>query len=307
MSAPHDDPYRILGVDRGATDAAIRAAYRKLAKTHHPDLNPGKPEVEEQFKRISAAYGLLSDPDKRARYDRGEIDASGNEVPPQRAYYRDFGDRGKYRSGPGFEADDLDLDSVFARAFGDRFRGAGGVNLRGGDVHYSLTVDFVDAATGVTRRLTLPDGRALDVTVPAGLQDGQVLRLRGQGQPGFGDGPPGDALIEVSVAPDPVFRRDGNDILLTLPVTLTEAVLGARIDVPTIGGPVTVTVPAGSGTGTRLRLKGRGIAGGSQLIDLEVVVPPADEPELAAFLKGWQPRHAADPRRELERRPRRTR
>ena len=295
-----EDPYDVLGVQREATPDAIRAAYRKLAKRHHPDLNPGKPEAAEKFKAISAAHELLSDADKRARFNRGEIDASGAEKPPERGFYRDYGDmagRAKYRADTGFDPEDL--DSIFGQAFGAR-RGGGGFTARGMDAQYSLTVSFLDAANGTVRRLTLPDGQTLDVTIPAGLRDGHVLRLRGKGHPGMGGGPPGDALVEITVAPHPRFRREGNDIILALPVTLKEAVLGAALEVPTIKGAVRLRIPAGSGTGTRLRLRDRGVSGGHQFVELQVVLPPGDEPELAAFLASWTPRQASDPRSGME-------
>ncbi len=303
-----DDPYTVLGVQRTDDEATIRAAYRKLAKKFHPDVNPGKPEAAERFKAIASAYDLLSDADKRARYDRGEIDASGNERPPPQYTYRDFGDAGgreKYRADGEFAAEDL--EDILAQAFGRGGSPGGGgrsrrpFTMRGGDAHYALTVGFVDAAAGTTRRITLPDGRTLDVTIPAGLEDGHVLRLKGQGNPGIGGGPPGDALVEITVAPHPRFRREGDDIVLTLPVSIKEAVLGASLEVPTIKGTVRVSVPANSGTGTRLRLRGRGIAGkGHQYVELQVVLPPGDEPALAAFLRDWTPAHPFDPRAGLE-------
>src|ERR1700733_1503337 len=199
------DPYEVLGVEKTASEAAIRAAYRKLAKRHHPDLNPGKPEAAERFKEINAANDILSDTEKRARYDRGEIDAAGNEVPPERPFYRDFGDAPgseKYHANVNPE----DLESIFAHAFGRggaRPGATGGrrFNARGPDAHYTLTVGFLDAANGPTRRITLPEGRTLDVRIPAGVRDGHILRLKGQGMPGLGDGPPGDALVEIAVAP----------------------------------------------------------------------------------------------------------
>jgi DnaJ-class molecular chaperone len=288
------DPYQILGVERTATEDQIRAAYRKLAKRHHPDLNPGNAKAEEAFKEIASAHGLLSDPTKRARFDRGEIDASG-AGPPERPFYRDFGDdgdRAKYRSDAAFTEDDL--ESILGRAFRDRMRH--GFSAGGDDAHYALTVDFLDAANGAVRRLSLPDGRTIDVTIPAGLKDGQVLRLKGQGIPGLGKAKPGDALIEVRVAPHALFRRDGNDVVLELPVTVQEAILGAKIEVPTIKGPISLTIPPNSSTGTRLRLKERGISGGHQYVDLKIVLPPMGEPELADFLKTWKPRHAFNPR-----------
>ncbi len=300
------DPYDVLGVRRGNSDETIRKAYRKLAKKHHPDLNPGKPEAAERFKAINAANDLLSDPEKRARFDRGEIDAEGHEAAP-RGFWREHGDAGRARggfanagAGGGFSAEDL--ESLFGQAFrgggfGEDFANA---TRRGGDVQYSLTVDFLDAARGAVRRLTLPDGRTLDVTIPPGLRDGHVLRLKGQGRPGRNGGPAGDALVEISVAPHPYFRREGDDIVLRLPITLQEAVLGAAVDVPTLQGRVRVTVPAGSANGRRLRLKGRGIGSGHQYVELEVVLPRQHEPALAEFLRGWTPAHPFDPRAGLE-------
>ena len=298
------DPYETLGLKRTADDAAIRSAYRKLAKKHHPDLNPGKPEAAETFKEINAANDLLSDPDKRGKFDRGEIDAAGNEMRQERQYYRDFKD------GPGREryagnVDPEDLESIFAQAFAGR-RGrqgaAGGqrFSARGSDAHSTLTVSFLDAANGTTRRITLPEGRTLDVRIPAGVEDGHMLRLKGQGMAGIGDGAPGDAIVEIAVAPHPLFHREGDDVIVELPVTVQEAVVGASLEVPTIKGKVRLTVPPGSGTGTRLRLRGRGIREGHQFVQLHVVLPPGEEPELAAFLKTWKPRNPLDPRAGLE-------
>src|SRR5579863_9500027 len=208
------DPYDILGVQKSDSANAIRAAYRKLAKKHHPDLNPGKPEAAERFKEISVAYELLSDADKRARYDRGEIDATGTEVPPQRPFYRDYADaagQSRYRGHTGFDPENL--EDILAQAFGGR--GAGGpggahFTARGGDARYTLTVGFLDAANGTSRRITLPEGKTLDVRIPAGVNDGHVLRLKGQGMPGYGGGAQGDALVEIVVAPHPLFRREGD-------------------------------------------------------------------------------------------------
>jgi DnaJ-class molecular chaperone len=302
-----DDPYQILGVPKTASEDDIRKAYRKLAKTHHPDLNPGKREAEDKFKAISGAYALLSDPEKRARFDKGEIDASGAETHQQdRRYYRDFGDdagRSKYR--PGFEGGGFDADDL-SGLFEEMFRRGGGAGggarefaMRGQDARYQLAVDFLDAAKGAVRRLTLPDGSTLDVTIPAGLRDGQTLRLKGKGMPGIGNGPPGDAFIEVSVRPHRFFKREGNDIIVELPVTLKEAVLGAKVETPTLEGTVALTIPPHSSTGTRLRLKGRGIAGGHQYVELKVVLPKEDEPELEAFLQSWAPKHEFNPRKDV--------
>lgn len=295
------DPYTILGVERDASPEAIQKAYRKLAKRYHPDLNPGNPEAAEKFKQVAAANDLLSDAEKRARYDRGEIDETGQEKAPERGFYHDFGDaagRRKYRAAAGGIGAE-DLEAIFAQVFGGG-RGGAGFAARGQDVHYGLTVDFLDAANGASRRLTLPDGRTLDVGIPAGLKDGQILRLRGQGEPGLGGAPAGDALIEVSVRPHKLFRREGDDVLIELPVTLQEAVLGAKVTVPTLHGAVALTIPPRSTGGTRLRLKGRGIAGGHQYVELVIVLPSEEEPELARFLESWQPRHPQNPRAKLE-------
>jgi DnaJ-class molecular chaperone len=285
------DPYQTLGVARSATEEDIRAAYRRLAKQHHPDLNPGKRGAEDRFKQISSAYALLSDPQKRARFDRGEIDASGAERGPAPG----SGPRRGAGRGRNFNAEDL--EGFFSRAFGSgRERRA--APDTGEDVQYKVLVDFVDAANGSTQRLTLPDGRVIDLRIPEGVEDGQVLRLKGQGKPAAdGRASAGDALVTVRIAPHRHFRREGNDLLLVLPVTLQEAVLGARIAVPTIKGPVTLSVPPGSGQSTKLRLKGRGIAGGDQYVELRLVLPERPEPELAAFLERWTPRHPFNPRK----------
>jgi DnaJ-class molecular chaperone len=291
------DPYSLLGVARTATADEIKKAYRKLAKQHHPDLNPGNESAATLFKEISGAYDLLSDVDKRARFDRGEIDASGQER-ADAAYYRAYagGPQGaKYRADAGFDPSDLFAD-LFARSgrggMGGGGMGGGDFRARGGDVSYAITIDFLDAAKGVNKRLSFPDGHTLDVNVPAGTADGTVLRLRGQGHQGMGGGPPGDALIDVTVEPHPLFRREGNDIQIDLPVSLTEAVLGGKINVPTIEGAVSMTVPAGSNTGTKLRLRGRGIApkgetAGDQYITLKVMLPREPDEALKDFITGW--------------------
>ena len=301
-------PYEVLGVKPDASADEIRKVYRKLAKQFHPDLNPGKPEAEARFKSISAAYDLLSDPEKRARYDRGEIDETGAERPP-RGYYRGHAEGAEgWRYQPEGERDLSDLEDLFA-AFGSAGRGrrgeaGAGFRARGADRHFTLTVDFVMAATGGKQRLSLAPEEWLDVTIPAGVEDGQVLRLRGKGGPGFGGGTTGDALIEVHVAPHPLFRRDGDNVLLELPVSLAEAVLGARVSVPTVTGPVTMTIPKGSDTGTLLRLRGKGIQKknrGDEIVTLKVFIGHSSDPELAAFLEKWAPQHAFDPRQGMPR------
>lgn len=303
------NPYEVLGVKKEATNDEIRAAYRALAKKYHPDLNPGNKQAEARFKEISAAYDILSDKDKRARYDRGEIDESGNEKP--RAYaYQDFAEGApgaKYRTQEGVSPEDLDdLFSFFGRGGGGGFgqggaRGEGAtIRMRGADRQYALTVDFLDAVNGAKQRLELAPGKSLDVTIPAGVRDGQVLRLSGQGGQGLGGGPAGDALIEINIAPHALFRREGDDIVLDLPVTLAEAVLGGRVTVPTPTGAVAMTVPPHSNTGSVLRLKGKGVAGkGDELVTLKVVLPPGADAELDTFLKDWAGKHPYDPRKGM--------
>ena len=311
------DPYAILGLDRAANEAAVKAAYRKLAKRHHPDLHPDDPKAAERFQELNAANDILSDADKRARFDHGEIDAEGHETPPRGPFYRDFHDgsrqghdgsrqgAGPGGGGPGAGMgggagfSEEDIAAFFARQFGGG-RGGAGYSAPGQDLLYNLTLGFVEAANGTSRRVLLPDGRALDVKIPAGIEDGHIIRLKGQGRPGMGGGPPGDAMIEVAVAPDAFLRREGDDIHLDLPVTLKEAVLGASVSVPTLKGAVKLTIPPGSGDGTRLRLRGRGIREGHQFVTVKVAVPPAEEPALAEFLRSWTPSHPFNPRAGME-------
>jgi DnaJ-class molecular chaperone len=294
------DPYEVLGVDRTASSAELQKAYRKLAKALHPDLNPGDKSAEDKFKEVGAAYELLSDTEKRARFDSGEIDASGAER-PQRRYYRDFatGDDGHpYTSASGF-ADFADTDDALAELL--RRAQHARANRRGQDLHYGMSIDFVESITGASKRLTLPDGSTLDVTIPPGFIDGQTLRLKGKGAPGFGTGGPGDALIEVEVLPDPRFAREGDNILLEMPISLAEAVLGGEIRVPTPAGEVIMSVPRGSNTGTTLRLKGKGAprrggGSGDELVKLKIILPRAPDPELEAFVSNWAKGKAFNPR-----------
>lgn len=316
-----DDPYDVLGIARDADQAAIRKAYRALAKKHHPDLNPGNKAAEATFKSVSAANDLLSDADKRAAFDRGEIDGDG-QARPERPHYRDFAEGApgrRYRpagaaSGHpagGWGASEEELGDIFSTIFGDQGRGGpGGAPrpVRGRDESYGLTIDLLDVVNGATRRLTLPDGRVLDVKIPVGLEDGTTLRLRQQGGPGFGGGAAGDALIQVKVAGHGFFRREGNDIHLELPVTVREAVLGGRISVPTPAGAVTMTIPPASDSGRQLRLRGRGVPAhggpdrrveaGDLYVTLRVVIGEPD-PALTEFLQDWKPLHDADPRRAM--------
>jgi DnaJ-class molecular chaperone len=303
------DPYETLGVARSATDKEIKDAFKKLARKFHPDLHPGDKDAEAKFKDISTANDLLRDKEKRRRFDAGEIDASGAERPQER-FYRDFADGPAYASHAaqdGFDSNE-DLEEFLAKAFaGGGQRSQRTFRARGQDVSYVLPVAFLDAANGATHTITLPEGRTLQVTVPEGAEDRQMLRLKEQGMPGYGGGPPGDAYVELHIEPHPFFRRKDDNIHVEIPVTLREAMLGGRIQVPTTGQPVTVTVPKGSNTGTTLRLRERGIRNrktgqrGHQLITLKVVLPTAEEPELVEFLKSWQPKTEQDPRKEMER------
>lgn len=292
------DPYETLGVQRNATQEQIRAAYRKLARKYHPDLNPGDRTAEERFKAINSAHDLLSDPERRARFDRGEIDASGQERPQPRAYYKDFAEGG-YASEAGFADLAMD-DDLLAELFG-LARNRRAFSAPGADLHGTLSLTFLEAVNGVTKRLHLPDGSTVEVTVPAGVRDGQVLRLRGKGRPGIGGGPPGDLLVTIEVGEHHRFTRKGDDIHLELPVSITEAVLGARIPVPTPAGEVMLTIPKGSNGGTVLRLRGRGVkrpdgTAGDAYVTLRLVLPEGPDPALEAFLQGWAAGKAFDPR-----------
>ncbi len=296
------DPYETLGISRTASADDVQKAYRKLAKKLHPDLNPGDKGAEEKFKDVSAAYDLLGDPEKRARFDRGEIDAQGVER-PQRRYYRDFADRGEtgpFTSDQGFA--DLNEADILSEIFGRR---GANMKMRGGDVRYHLTVDFLSAVNGAKPQLALPDGSEITVTIPAGTRGGQILRLKGKGRPGYNGGEPGDALIEIEVRPHPVFTRDNDDIRIELPVSLAEAVLGGKVKAPTPTGAVMLTVPKGANSGTVLRLKGKGVAKaqgghGDQYVTLKVVLPDKPDPELEEFITRWSKTQAYDPRRALE-------
>lgn len=298
------NPYETLGVQQDATQDDIRAAYRKLAKKLHPDLNPGDRSAEEKFKAVSAAYDLLGDPDKRARFDRGEIDAAGAERPAER-YYRDFQGAGggshPYDGASGF----ADIDDVLSDLFGGSRDSRAQFRMRGQDVHYGLPVDFLDAVNGATKRISLPDGSTLDVSIPPGTRDGQALRLRGKGSSGIGGGAQGDAIVTIAVRPHPIFSRKGDDIEIELPITLREAVLGAKLEVPTPAGRVVMSVPKGANTGTRLRLRGKGAARpdgsrGDAYVALKVMLPEHPDPDLEGFVQRWPAGENHNPRRHLE-------
>lgn len=294
------DPYEILGVAKSASDEEIRKAYRALAKKYHPDLNTDNKQAEDRFKEVSLAYDILGDPEKRKKFDAGEIDASGAEQ-QQRQYYRDYAGQDPryaysfYEGNP--EADDL--GDIFSSFFGRRGRAGGRtIPIPGQDVQYQLTVDFLDAVRGSKKRVTMPDGKSLDISIPAGIRDGQSLRLKGKGGPGMNGGPAGDAFVTLTVSPHTLFERDGDNIRIELPVSLDEAVLGAKVDVPTVEGSVALSIPAGSNNGSVLRLKGKGVGGkGDQFVRLKVVLPEKPDDKLKTFLEEWRAQHPQHPRR----------
>jgi DnaJ-class molecular chaperone len=317
------DPYDVLGVKKSASEPEIKKAFRSLAKKHHPDTKGGDADAQKKFQEISGAYDILGDKEKRAKFDRGEIDANGNP----RGF--DPGAHG-FRGGPyggqqagagpggfqytwtpgeegetveGFRPEDIFAD-LFGGGLGGRRGGGGRRQARQGESYeIALTVSFEEAAKGGTRRVYLPDGREVDVRIPVGLRDGQQIRLKGQGGQGSNNGPNGDVLLSVSVAPHPYYTRDGNDLRMDLPVTLQEAVLGGKATVPTLTGSVALTVPANSNSGATLRLKGKGIpahgsrAAGDLYVRLVVTLPDKPDADLRKFTENWKTTY--DPRAKL--------
>jgi DnaJ-class molecular chaperone len=287
------DPYAALGVPRASSAEDIRKAYRKLAKELHPDVRPNDKASAERFKRATAAFNMLTDEAQRGRYDRGEIDADGNEQPQFQpgAGFGGFagagaGARARGNGGRSDVFEDL-FDGLFSRGGGARGFG----QQRGEDVRYRMDIDFLDAVNGGKRRVTMSDGRTLDLAIPAGLNSGQTLRLKSQGLPGAGGGPAGDALVEVKVSGHPVFRREGDDIRMDFKITLAEAVEGGRVPVQTPSGPVTMSVPPSSSSGDLLKLRGKGVQTrpnpGDLLVRLMIVLPRKDDPELREFISKW--------------------
>lgn len=287
------DPYAALGVPKSSSAEDIRKAYRKLAKELHPDVRPNDKASEERFKRVTAAFNLLTEPTQRGRFDRGEIDADGNERPqfqPGGGFggFAGAGAGARARTGGGRSDVFEDLfDGLFSRGGGSRGFG----QQRGEDVRYRMEVDFLDAVNGGRRRVTMSDGRSLDLAIPAGLNSGQTLRLKSQGLPGAGGGPAGDALVEITVGDHQTFKRDGDDIRMDLRVSLAEAVEGGRVPVQTPSGAVTLSVPQGSNSGDLLKLRGKGVqtrpTPGDLLVRLLIVLPRKDDPELREFVKTW--------------------
>jgi DnaJ-class molecular chaperone len=305
------DPYQELGVARQASKDEIKRAFRKLAKQLHPDKNPGDKVAEERFKRISAAFDLLGDEAKRKKFDRGEIDADGRETMRGYGGGDPFGGGGGFRGGQGgpgggasFEG--VDLNEILGEMFGARGGQRGGFGgppppQRGSDVRAQLEIDLEDAISGARKRISFSDGRTIDVSIPKGAAEGQVLRLKGQGSPGRAGA--GDALIELMIRPHPVFRREGDNLVMDLPISVPDAVLGAKIEAPTPEGPVTLTVPKGSNSGSTLRLKGRGLpaarggARGDLLARLQIMLPETRDPALDAFAETWRKDRPYTPKR----------
>ncbi|MBL4906878.1 MAG: J domain-containing protein [Sneathiella sp.] len=300
------DPYNALGVSKTASQKEIKSAYRRLAKKLHPDTNQGNEKIAEKFKEISAAYNIIGDEKMRARYDRGEIDVNGQE----RAAYG-FGGGQPGRGGTRAGGSDFfggGSEDIFSEIFGNFRRGAGRSSpVKGRDKSFAIDITFVEAATGSTRRLTLGEGgRTLDVKIPAGIQDGKQIRLKGQGDPGTAGGAAGDIMINVRIKKHDVFVSEGDNVIVELPVSLPEAVLGAKIPVPTVDGTVNLKIPAGSNTGSTLRLKGKGIlkkdgkTRGDQLVKLKVVLPETQDAELQDWVSKWSEQHHYDVRKKFE-------
>ncbi len=313
------DPYSTLGVTRNASEQDIKSAYRKLAKELHPDRNKDNPKAAERFSQVTNAYDLLSDKDKRARFDRGEIDADGNPANPFAGmgggggFNPNGGQRGfRTEDFQGFGSDDVDLGDIFEGLFGGRGQRSGGGSPFGGaqqrrrqppqkgaDVGYKLRVPFVDAATLKDQRITLADGKTIDLKLPKGVEDGTQMRLKGKGQQGPGGA--GDGLVTIAIDRHKLYKREGDDVRLDLPITLDEAVNGGKVRVPTVDGAVMMTIKAGTDGGTVLRLKGKGFTRkngtrGDQLVTLEIQLPDNLD-DLAKRLEGWK--DDSDPRAQL--------
>ncbi|MFZ5749253.1 MAG: DnaJ C-terminal domain-containing protein [Pseudomonadota bacterium] len=312
------DPYATLGVSRTASEADIKKAYRKLAKELHPDRNQDNPKAAEKFSQVTQAYDLLTDKDKRARFDRGEIDADGNPMSPFGFGGAGGGGGGGFRPGGAqfdFGGEAADLGDIFEGLFGGGAAGRGGgggfsggfggfgrrPQPKGANIAYRLAVPFEDAVTLAPQRITLGDGKTIDLKLPAGVEEGTQMRLSGKGQPGPGG--PGDAIVTIEIKPHPFYTRDGDDVRLDLPVTLSEAVLGGKVRVPTPDGAVQLTVPRGSTSGKVLRLKERGFhkkgGGRGDLFVTLMVDLPAEDAALSAFVETWKDQDKADPRARL--------
>ena len=308
------DPYKELGVPHTASDDEIRKAFRKLAKQLHPDKNPGDKAAEERFKRVSGAFDIVGDADKRKKFDRGEIDADGREA--MRGFsggdpFRRGGPGGPSAGGGPFggggfggQFDGADLNDILGEMFGRAGSRGGGFGgpAKGADVRAKLDIDLEEAIQGAKKRIAFSDGRTIDVTIPKGAAEGQVMRLKGQGSPGRAGS--GDALIELNIRPHPIFHREGETLVMDLPISVPDAVLGAKVEAPTPDGPVSLTVPRGSNSGQMLRLKGRGLVSaqggprGDLLARLQVMLPDAHDEALEKFAEKWRKDRPYAPRRK---------
>lgn len=304
------DPYQVLGVARGAGADDIRKAFRKLAKQFHPDTNPGNAAAEERFKQVSAAFDILGDATKKAKFDRGEIDADGRET------MRGFGGGGGGGpwspggpGGRGAEFEGVDLGDILGEMFGRGRKGQaggegggyGGFSQRGSDVRARLEIDLLEAIQGGKKRIAFSDGRTIDVNIPKGADDGQTLRLKGQGSPGRSG--PGDAFIELSVKAHPVYRREGDLLVMDLPVTIYDAILGGKVEAPTPDGNVALTIPKGANSGQTLRLKGRGLSDtlgkrGDLMARIVLQLPETVDGDLTNFAERWRKDRPYSPRRK---------
>jgi DnaJ-class molecular chaperone len=308
------DPYAILGVPKGASEKDIKSAYRKLAKELHPDYNKDNPAAAARFSEVTRAYDLLSDKDKRARFDRGEIDIDGNPAAPFGFGGGGFRQQSRSSDNAGFSGfgnDGIDFADIFDGLFGGFGGGARGSSSgpysgtrqnapKGANVAYKMAVDFTDAATLKPQRITLADGKTIDLKLPNGVETGTNMRLSGKGQPGPGG--PGDGIVTIEVRPHRFFRRDGDNVRLDLPITLKEAVAGGEVRVPTVDGAVMMKIKPGSQSGQQMRLKGKGFHGkngvrGDQIIELQIRLPEGGDPALSQFVEGWSANY--DPRAGL--------
>lgn len=278
------DLYKILGIARTASADEIRRAYKRKAKESHPDLHPDDPQKADTFKSASAAYEILGDAEKRAQYDRGEIDADGQ--PRGFAGAEGFGGFGK--TAGGFQGDPF--EEIFSGMFGGGRRRPG--PRKGADMRYRVEISFEDAVTGARREMTMADGRALNVAIPPGIESGRTLRLKSQGKPSNSGGPPGDALLEIFVRPSKTWTRDGDDIRMTVAVPLKTALLGGQVDISTPMGPLALKIPEGSNSGAVLRLRSKGVqlAGkaGHLYARLEIQIEDPKDPGLKDWARGYE-------------------
>ena len=315
------DPYKLLGVSKSASDAEIKSAYRKLAKKLHPDVNPGDDTAAQKFKEITAAYTLLSDKDLKARYDSGQVDASGQAKNPFQGGFRqgqfqdvDLGAMGGMSGMQdlfsslfgmqmgGMRGAQMRGGSPFGQMAGGPFAGGGGGYARqqkGADIRYKLALTFVEALKGGKKRVKMGDGKTLDVKIPKGVDDGQTLRLRGKGQAGVNGGPRGDAKVEITVKSHKAIRRDGDNLRLTLPISLKEAVLGAKVKIPMPDGSLSLSIPAGTNSGKTFRLKGKGVNGGDLLATTQIILNDAKDEELLKWAENCNVSPKSNPRENL--------